>query len=98
LKHIFPGRKVLSYSIFRLTRDADIEISEAEADDLMELVERELRRRRLGAIVRIEVTKGFPEKALHFLKEELEVEDEEVYTVGGPNGPGAVRHHPARDR
>jgi polyphosphate kinase len=86
LKHIFPGRKVLSYSIFRLTRDADIEISEVEADDLMELVERELRRRRLGAIVRIEVTKGFPEKALRFLKEELEVEDEEVYAVEGLMG------------
>ncbi len=86
LKHLFPGRRVLGYSVFRLTRDADIEISEVEADDLMELVERELRRRRLGAVVRLEVARDFPQKALHFLREELEVEDEEVYTVEGLMG------------
>ena len=86
LRHLFPGRRVLGYSVFRLTRDADIEISEVEADDLMELVERELRRRRLGAVVRLEVAKSFPEKALHLLKEELEVEDEEVYVVEGLMG------------
>ncbi len=86
LKHLFPGRRVVGYSVFRLTRDADIEISEVEADDLMELVERELRRRRLGAVVRLEVAKDFPQKALHFLKEELEVEDEAVYVVEGLMG------------
>ena len=86
LKHLFPGRRVVGYSVFRLTRDADIEISEVEADDLMELVEQELRRRRLGAVVRLEVAKDFPQKALHFLKEELEVEEEAVYVVEGLMG------------
>ncbi len=86
LKHLFPGRRVMGYSVFRLTRDADIEISEVEADDLMELVERELRRRRLGAVVRLEVAHDFPEKALPLLKEELEVDDEEVYVVEGLMG------------
>jgi polyphosphate kinase len=86
LAHLFPGRKVRSYHIFRLTRDADIEITEVEADDLLELVERELRRRPLGAVVRVEVGKNFSEKALHFLKEELEFEEEETYRVEGLMG------------
>ncbi|MCS7297277.1 MAG: polyphosphate kinase 1 [Bacteroidia bacterium] len=83
LEELFPGRKVKEYYTFRLTRNADLEISEAEADDLLELVEKELRRRRLGAVVRLEVSEGMPTEYLHFLMEELEFEPEDVYEVSG---------------
>ncbi|MCS7162193.1 MAG: polyphosphate kinase 1 [Bacteroidia bacterium] len=81
LEELFPGRRVRAYYPFRLTRDADLEISEAEADDLLVLVERELRRRRLGAVVRLEVSEGMPSETLRFLMEELGFEPEDVYEV-----------------
>jgi len=83
LDELFPGRKVKEYYTFRLTRDADLEISEAEADDLLELVEKELRRRRLGAVVRLEVSSDMPAEPIRFLMEELEAEPEDVYEVRG---------------
>ncbi|MEN3040094.1 MAG: polyphosphate kinase 1 [Bacteroidia bacterium] len=83
LEVLFPGRKVKEYYTFRLTRDADLEISEAEADDLLELVEKELRRRRLGDVVRIEVSSEMPDEPIRFLMEELGFEPEDVYEVKG---------------
>lgn len=83
LEELFPGRKVKGYHLFRLTRDADIEISEAEADDLLELVERELRRRKLGAVVRMEASASLPAEARRFLREELSFGPEDVYEVEG---------------
>ncbi|MCX7651334.1 MAG: polyphosphate kinase 1 [Bacteroidia bacterium] len=83
LEVLFPGRKVKEYYTFRLTRDADLEISEAEADDLLELVEKELRRRRLGDVVRLEVSSEMPAEPIRFLMEELGFEPEDVYEVRG---------------
>ncbi len=83
LEELFPGRKVQGYHLFRLTRDADIEISEAEADDLLELVERELRRRKLGAVVRMEASASLPVEARRFLQEELSFGPEDIYEVEG---------------
>ncbi|MCX8111878.1 MAG: polyphosphate kinase 1 [Bacteroidia bacterium] len=83
LEELFPGRKVKEYYTFRLTRDADIEISEVEADDLLELVEKELRRRRLGEVVRLEVSADMPAEPVRLLMEELGFEPEDVYEVRG---------------
>lgn len=83
LEELFPGRKVKEYYTFRLTRNADLEISEVEADDLLELVEKELRRRRLGAVVRLEVSADMPAEPIRFLMEELGFEPEDVYEVRG---------------
>ncbi|GIV23563.1 MAG: polyphosphate kinase 1 [Bacteroidia bacterium] len=83
LEELFPGRKVRNYFTFRITRDADIEISEAEADDLLVLVERELRQRRLGAVVRFEYSTGMPPETLRFLQEELAFDAEDTYEVEG---------------
>ncbi len=55
LPSLFPGMDVLERSVFRVTRDADFEVSD-EADDLLEAVELELRRRRFGEITRVEVS------------------------------------------
>ena len=54
LDALFPGMEIADYDFFRVTRDADLAISD-EADDLLQAVEDELRRRRLGEVVRVEV-------------------------------------------
>ena len=54
LSWLFPGMEVVEHVVFRVTRDADFEVSD-EADDLLEAVESELRRRRFGDVVRLEV-------------------------------------------
>ena len=57
LDRLFPGMEILEHAMFRVTRDADFEISD-EADDLLQAVENELRRRRFGEVVRLEVGDG----------------------------------------
>ena len=54
LDTLFPGMEIVSHDLFRVTRDADFEVSD-EADDLLRAVEDELRRRRFGEVVRLEV-------------------------------------------
>ena len=57
LGSLFPGMEVVGHSLFRVTRDTDYDVSD-EADDLMQAVEEELRRRRFGEVVRLEVEAG----------------------------------------
>ena len=69
---------------FRITRDADIEIREAEAQDLLEEMEANLRQRRFGDVVRLEVSSSMPQEMVDYLATSLEIEDNDVYTVDGP--------------
>ena len=82
LDALFPGLDVLSYDMFRVTRDADFEISD-EADDLLEAVEDELRRRRFGEVVRLEVGAGMDPALRTRLIDWLDVDDVQVYDVEG---------------
>jgi polyphosphate kinase len=84
LDRLFPGMIVTEAHPFRVTRDADIELAEDEADDLLVAVEQELRRRRFGAVVRLEVAASMPEHVVQRLQRELEVDDSAVVTVEGP--------------
>jgi polyphosphate kinase len=84
LDRLFPGMTVIQAHPFRVTRDADIELAEDEADDLLVAVEQELRRRRFGAVVRLEVAASMPEDVVRRLQRELEVDDSAVVTVEGP--------------
>ena len=86
LGRLFPGMDVVEAHPFRVTRDADIELAENEADDLLiiEAVEQELRRQRFGAVVRLEVAASMPDHVVRLLQRELEVEDDAVVTVEGP--------------
>ncbi|HEX6676195.1 MAG TPA: RNA degradosome polyphosphate kinase [Actinomycetes bacterium] len=84
LDQLFPGMNVVEAHPFRVTRDADIELAEDEADDLLVAVEQELRRRRFGAVVRLEVAASMPEDVVRILQRELEVDDSAVVTVEGP--------------
>ncbi len=82
LDALFPGMDILSYDLFRVTRDADFEVSD-EADDLLQAVEDELRRRRFGEVVRLEVGGGMDPALRTRLIEWLGVDEVQVYDVEG---------------
>jgi polyphosphate kinase len=83
LDRLFPGMEVLDHDFFRVTRDADFTVSD-EADDLLRAVEHELRRRRFGEVVRVEVGGGMNAQLRDELTTALEVEPRDVYAVDGP--------------
>jgi len=70
--------------LFRVTRDADIEIREEEAEDLLSQITEELRRRRFGAPVRLEVSPSMPAEMIEYLTESLDLEHDDVYVFDGP--------------
>jgi polyphosphate kinase len=82
LDALFPGVDILSYDLFRVTRDADFEVSD-EADDLLQAVEDELRRRRFGEVVRLEVGAGMDPVLRTRLIEWTGVDEVQVYDVDG---------------
>jgi polyphosphate kinase len=82
LDALFPGVEIISYDLFRVTRDADFEVSD-EADDLLQAVEDELRRRRFGEVVRLEVGAGMHPALRARLIDWLGVEEMQVYDVEG---------------
>ncbi|HEY4428615.1 MAG TPA: polyphosphate kinase 1 [Solirubrobacteraceae bacterium] len=82
LDALFPGMEIADYDVFRVTRDADLEVSD-DAADLLQAVEDELRRRRFGEVVRVEVGAECSEKLRQELAGLLGVEDEEVFPVEG---------------
>ncbi len=88
LGELFPGLEILSSHLFRITRDADIEIQEDEASDLLATIEQEVRRRKFGAVVRVEVAPKTPKKIRKLLMRQLEVGEGDVYEVHGPLGSG----------
>jgi polyphosphate kinase len=79
---LFPGMDIVAYDYFRVTRDADFEVSD-EADDLLQAIEEELRRRRFGEVVRLEVGAGMEAALRNQLIEHLGVSDLQVYDVDG---------------
>jgi polyphosphate kinase len=82
LDALFPGMEIISYDLFRVTRDADFEVSD-EADDLLQAVEDELRRRRFGEVVRLEVGAGMDPALRTRLIDWLDVDEVQVYDVEG---------------
>jgi polyphosphate kinase len=81
---LFPGMEVLEVHPFHVTRDADIEIKELEAEDLLESIEAGVRQRRFGDVVRLMVSEDMPPHILEILMNNLEVEASEVYRINGP--------------
>jgi polyphosphate kinase len=82
LDALFPGTEVVDHGYFRVTRDADFTVSD-EADDLLQAVQDEIRRRRFGEVVRLEIAAGMNLKLRAQLIEALRLEDREVYDVDG---------------
>ncbi|HZP82982.1 MAG TPA: polyphosphate kinase 1 [Chthonomonadaceae bacterium] len=81
---LFPGMEVRACYPFRVTRNADLELQEEAADDLLVLIEEELSKRRFGELVRLELARAMPDAIRKTLIEELEAEEEEIYTLDGP--------------
>jgi len=82
LDRLFPGMEILERAVFRVTRDADFEVSD-EADDLLEAVETELRRRRFGDVVRVEVSSSTSRGMLERLQLGFGAADEQIYEIHG---------------
>lgn len=88
LKHFisqfFEGNKVRSAYNFRITRNSDLEIDEDESQDLLAEIEKSIKRRKWGDPVRLEVEKGICKESYNFLKEKLELDEEDIYVINGP--------------
>ena len=84
INSLFPGMNPGACHRFRVTRDADIEIREEEAKDLLSHLKKELRMRRFGTPVRLEVSRNTPSELVTYLSQSLGLEPEDVYEVNGP--------------
>ena len=83
LSQLFPGMEVVDSHLFRVTRNADLEVEEDEAEDLLQALERELARRRFGPAVRLEVDADIDDGLLRMLSRELEVSPRDVHRLHG---------------
>jgi polyphosphate kinase len=84
LEALFPRMRVSQCHAFRVTRDADVDVREEEANDLLRMMEQTLRERRFGTAVRLEVAAQMPEEMRDYLVTELGLGLEDVYAVAGP--------------
>ena len=84
LDSLFAGMVIKEAAAFRVTRNADLTVEEEEADDLLEAVEMELRRRRFNRAVRLEVADSMSDEMLELLVRELDLHPNDVYRLRGP--------------
>ena len=84
LGRLFPGMRVLERHVFRVTRNADLEVDDDGAEDLLEALEEEIRRRRTSPAVRLEIEEGMPPEMRNLLARELQIGPADIYTVPGP--------------
>jgi polyphosphate kinase len=90
LSELVPGMDIDSHCAFRVTRDADLDLEEGEADDLLANIDLNLRRRRFGEAVRLEVDRTMPTEVRELLVHELELEEDDVYEIDGPLDLGGL--------
>lgn len=86
LAKLFPGLKVIESYPFRVTRDADIEIQELEAADLLETIDQAMRQRRFGSVVRMTINPEMPTRIRDLLANNLELDRRDIYALDGPLG------------
>ncbi len=83
LPMLFPGMEVIEHHLFRVTRNADLEVEEDRDEDLLQALERELVRRRFGPAVRLEVAEDIDDEILTLLTSEIDVQPDDVVRVPG---------------
>lgn len=98
LFQLFPKMRILQCHPFRIIRDADIEIEEDEAGDLIESIEQGIRSRRYGNVVRLDITPDMPLSIRELLVRNLEVKDSNVYEIGGVLGLSSLIEMMSIDR
>jgi polyphosphate kinase len=81
LDQLFPSMELLGVMPFRITRNADIERDEEDAEDLLEMIEEELRERRFGEVIRLEHGPNPDLSILRFLQQELDIKDDDIYEL-----------------
>lgn len=86
LESLFPGMQVIESHPFRVVRDADLTIQELEADDLLETMEVNVRKRRFGSVVRVAINDSMPSHIRKILMENLEIGRNEIYAIKGALG------------
>jgi polyphosphate kinase len=82
----FSGMEILSANLFRVTRNAELGRQDEEADDLLEMIEDELRERRFAEIVRLEIDQKMPDDMKQYLMENLNVKKKDIIEMDGPIG------------
>jgi polyphosphate kinase len=90
LDKLFPGMAIEQHHAFRVTRNTDLTLEEEEADDLLAMVEVELRRRRFGRAVRLEIDAAMSDEVRELLQRELDVGDDELYVHTAPLDLGGL--------
>jgi polyphosphate kinase len=90
LNLLFPGFETWESYMFRVLRDADIELQEDEASDLLEYIEQEVRERRFGMVVDLAVNPAMPARIRHLLIDNLEITPQDLTVIDGPLGMGDV--------
>jgi polyphosphate kinase len=88
MQELFPGTQVKTAHLFRIIRDADLEIEQDEADDLLETVDRSLKQLRHGAIALLQVDAAMPTRVLNILAENFEVNDDVIQRTASRLGFG----------
>jgi polyphosphate kinase len=91
MQDLFPGTQVKSVHLFRIVRDADLEVDQEEADDLLETIDRGLKQLRHGAIALLQVERDMPTRVLNILSENFEVTDDVVVRTADRMGFGDWR-------
>ena len=98
LDRLFPGMRVLERHIFRVTRNADLEVDDDGAEDLLEALEEEIRRRRISPAVRLEIEEGMPDEVRDLLARELQIGPSDIYPLPGLLNLGGMSELHALDR
>lgn len=98
IQALFPGMPVTEAHPFRVIRDADMELQEDEAEDLLRTIEQSVRRRRFGAVVWCQVASVMPERLRQLLAENMEVDAVDVLSLDGRLGLEALHEIAALDR
>ena len=83
IKTLVPDATPESCFMFRITRDADLELREEEAADLLEMMEENLKQRRFGDVVRLEISKNMPSQIIDLLTKSLEISADDIYVSNG---------------
>ncbi len=84
MDRLFLGHEILTVCPYRIMRDADFELDEDEAADLLQEIEKKLKKRQWGEVIRLEVRNDIDKSLLKYLKKELRITDDEIFRLNGP--------------
>ena len=84
ISELFDGQKVVASGFYRVMRNADLDIDEDEAEDLLKEIEEQVRKRRFGEIIRLEIQDDMDPELLEFIVDELDIDKNDIFSVNGP--------------